>query len=579
MTGTVDRFWESGKPGVPALPGEEGTCPPHPDWTEPEKWAWKEISAGREADFHLKYGEIDPRKDGDWKSVDVRKQRLLSPEFLKSVLLNHPWKSALSNIGVRIGGALFEPKIDLQNAEICCDLWLVQCRIQRELKLLMARHDKNLGLTNSCVAGGLTMDRASIKGGLFLQSFGKGNRSEFHGEVRLIDTQVSGLVDMSGSLFKGILAMDGAKINAGLFMRSEKQGPRAEFHRNVSMHDVQVGASVSMVGSLFKGHLTMDRASIKGSLVMRSEKDGPRAEFHGNVRLPSVDVGGQVSMIGSLFKSHGNQQDSVVHLQGACISGGLLLRGAEVQIVSANHMVVEHAVVLGEDEGRETSISSLNLAGAKVGSIMDDWNPERDKTGMDPWPPDIHLQNFTYNHLQGWPEYGGWVPITARPASWFVKWLARQKEFSPQPYEHCAKLLRAAGAPDKANAVLYACKERERKQAAGWRKAGMSLMKAFIGYGLGAKYFRVLYWAAALAVVGFLVAWCNSSCAVKEWYWFFAFSLDQLLPIVSLSKEFDPKILSGWSWAYFIFLHKPFGFILASFVVAGLAGVGKRAAE
>ena len=213
-----------------------------------------------------------------------------------------------------------------------------------------------------------------------------------------------------------------------------------------------------------------------------------------------------------------------------------------------------------------SSIKKLDMRGAIVSTIYD---------GNGVWPDEIALDGFQYEYINAVEEDSHLGPMTKRPASWFVNWLGRQKEFSPQPYEQCAKVLRAAGAPDKANAVLYACKEREREQATGWRKFWLGCMKVIIGYGLGVKYFRALWWVLGLVALGWLVA-LGLGETNKSWYWLLAFSLDRLLPIFSLGQEFDSQILTGWPWAYFVFLHKPLGFILASFVVAGLAGVGRR---
>ncbi len=82
---------------------------------------------------------------------------------------------------------------------------------------------------------------------------------------------------------------------------------------------------------------------------------------------------------------------------------------------------------------------------------------------------------------------------------------AEIRTFSPQPYEYLAGLFREAGEPEKANAILYAARERRRGEA--WSKVddygqarernwlrwlGMSMLKWTIGYGFGGRYFRVL---------------------------------------------------------------------------------------
>jgi hypothetical protein len=54
-----------------------------------------------------------------------------------------------------------------------------------------------------------------------------------------------------------------------------------------------------------------------------------------------------------------------------------------------------------------------------------------------------------------------------------------------------------------------------------------------------------------------------------------AYSLDQLLPIVQLDKAFDEIRLESWT-KYYFYAHKLVGWALASFLVAGLAGLTQK---
>ena len=148
-------------------------------------------------------------------------------------------------------------------------------------------------------------------------------------------------------------------------------------------------------------------------------------------------------------------------------------------------------------------------------------------------------------------------------------------------------MFREAGADDKANEVLYALRERERAEA--WQRRaygqwlGLGLLKWVIGYGIGARYFRALAWAGLFTVIGMVVLWLNSTLkgtpAGPEWSpglpWCFWASLDEILPLVELNKahaEFVDKKLTGWRQPYF-YVHRIIGYVLGSFVIAGLAGL------
>jgi len=124
------------------------------------------------------------------------------------------------------------------------------------------------------------------------------------------------------------------------------------------------------------------------------------------------------------------------------------------------------------------------------------------------WPDDIEMEGFSCRHLGGYGDDGK-TDIEKRPSKWFVKWLKRNTIYSPQPYKHFAKLLREAGYPSKANAILYAGRERARKEAwdqqEQFRWIGLTLLSGTIGYGLGGRYFRTIWSILFFTILGYLV--------------------------------------------------------------------------
>lgn len=110
----------------------------------------------------------------------------------------------------------------------------------------------------------------------------------------------------------------------------------------------------------------------------------------------------------------------------------------------------------------------------------------------------------------------------------------------------------------------------------------MEVLKWSIGYGLTGRFpLRVLTWVTVLTVIGALVLSIPPSKAALEHslLWCVFASFDQLLPIVEINKEFgdffnDPgrKRLAAWQTGYFS-IHVLLGFLLGSFVVAGLSGL------
>jgi hypothetical protein len=216
--------------------------------------------------------------------------------------------------------------------------------------------------------------------------------------------------------------------------------------------------------------------------------------------------------------------------------------------------------------------AELNLRNAYIGAFQD---------SEASWPPRLRLQGLTYTHLGEFQSFGR-------------EWLGKDSVFSRQPYQQLATALRTAGDPDGAEAVLYAARDRElaknwrecryglgllRLKGSCWSALGLTLLKVTIGYGLGSGYFWAVAWVFLFTAIGVGILWFSSAARAKGLLWCFGASLDHLLPIVELNKEFtdffdDPKRerLSGRQLAYFA-VQALIGYVLASFVVAGLAGL------
>ncbi len=177
--------------------------------------------------------------------------------------------------------------------------------------------------------------------------------------------------------------------------------------------------------------------------------------------------------------------------------------------------------------------------------------------------------------------------MASRKAQWFIDWLAKDESFSPQPYQQLADVLRAAGQTTKANAVLYAGRERERGEAPRRTRLVMTLLMVTIGYGLGGRYFLALLWVAGFVLSGFAILsvapWLADIPQSKDIFWILACSLDLLLPIVELNKEHSEFVMEtlgsapATAWVkYYFYVHKIIGWVLGSFLIAGLAGLTQK---
>ena len=350
-----------------ALPGEACRIGPTglpKRWTEPEKWAWKEICEGRAADFNKRSNEpLDPQNpQHDRKWSDGR--RTLSSDFLEAILLHEPFRSAIPDRGVEIVAAYFERNVNLYAAVVHRPLVLQRSFFNASVSMNRVKVQGAVSFKGSKFTGQLNMDSASIRGALLMR------QAEF-AEVILRGVEIGGQVVMDGSTFNGKLNMDSASIRGALLMR------QAEFAA-VRLRGAEIGGQVAMDGSTFNGKLNMDSASIRGALLMR------QAEF-AEVDLRGAEIGGQIAMDGSTFNGKLNM-DSVtigaillmndavtfatVNLRGAEIGGQISLKGSTFNgKLNMNSMTVGASLLMHDG----ATFAEVDLRGAEIG----------DQVGMD----------------------------------------------------------------------------------------------------------------------------------------------------------------------------------------------------
>ncbi|KJC57514.1 hypothetical protein UP10_28445 [Bradyrhizobium sp. LTSPM299] len=228
----------------------------------------------------------------------------------------------------------------------------------------------------------------------------------------------------------------------------------------------------------------------------------------------------------------------------------------------------------------------LNLAGSSIKSLAFGSEPFAE-TPVAILPPILNLIGCTYESLPRFP-----APQAAEERLAFLKRFAaggtNPSRVEPQPYFQLARQLRSAGYLSEANQIQY--DEREAARMEFWRRghwrqyAGLTLLCGFIGYGIGTRYFRVLWVVLLLTIVGTLVLAPVpvTGNPLEAWLWRAGASFQEVLPVAKLSPHyaafFEEKPTDSLNFlqnAYFAF-HRFMGWLLASFVVAGLAGLTQR---
>ena len=509
--------------GKPTFPGKACQTKPLPDWMPQEKWVWKRVCEGKIADLSKFEGFNTKAALG--KFGYLSEIRILTPEFLETILLHEPFRGALTRHGVKIVGAWFKDKIDLSNSTLAHPLWLEGSRFDKDVYL---NH-----LKTPCV------------------------------------------ISLKGSKFNGELIMDSLQVDNYLLMRDN-----AEFNY-VSLLNAKIGSALEMDGSKFRDKLVMQRLEVENNLYMRYG-----AEFE-DVVLSRAKIKGNLELSGSTFRTFDMTGTGIVR---------------EFRLSSKNEGTITDAGAAKWREG-----SKLTLLNTKVGVLQD---------SISSWPKylKVELEGFTYERLGNFIKDDG-NGIEIRDVSWLKKWMWKQEKYSPQPYEHLAKLLRQDGRKEEARKILFAGKSREHREATNiwcwfflafllivicsgyyirvlgfvmisilvipkfWYWLWLMALWIFIGYGYCIHY--ALFWALGLVVLGTIVLrvsrqYCKKDRNHKDLkYWGLAYSIDMLLPIIHLRKYHYDKIeLEGGVRVYF-YVHKILGYALALFIITGLTGIVK----
>ncbi len=528
--------------GRPVLPGEDCQMPSQESWSPQEKWVWKQVCEGKIADLNKAEGyggPFDPKEDKDWPEG-----RILSPAFLETTLLHEPYRGALTRHGVHIVGAWFKEPLDLSNAPLSHQLWLDTCRFESDVDFHSLQAPRLLSLEGSIFKGSVNLARAEFMEGVNMirTTFsGKLNMNSMHvegsllmhegakfAEVDLGGAKIGGLLYMRGARFACTLNMDSVQVGSGLFMDE-----KAEF-ANVDLRSAKIGGLLSMRGARFAGTLNMDSVQVGSGLFMDE-----KAEFAEEIYLVSAEIRGDLDMSDSRFRS--------LDLTGTRIHREFRL-GSEMQPAAT------------WQEG-----SKLILRNTEVGTLQGSPNAWPDKL-------ELELDGFTYVRLGGFASDGA-NDMATREISWFEKWLEKDKSYSPQPYEQLASVLRKEGHMGLADNVLYAGRDRELSETKGllsW--LGLFLLNVFIGYGY--RIYYAIFWFLGFIALGVLVLRLSGQGPAHGMPYGIAYSLDMLLPIIRLREHHYDFDLAGWA-RYYFYAHILMGYVLGSFLVAGLSGLAK----
>jgi hypothetical protein len=324
--------------------------------------------------------------------------------------------------GVRVRGAWIRGDearsedtkgLDFVGATLPGNLALVDCHIPDPIILRSAKV-KNLFFNTSVIKAEIRADGLQAEGGVFLHG------AKVSGEVRLLGARLGGNLDCVGAELQAegdALICDGIQVEGDIFLSG------AKIAGEVRLLGARVGGDLDCIGAELQAKgdaLSCDGMEVEGDVFLRG------AKVAGEVRLLGARVGGDLDCDGAELQAKGK----ALNCQRAKITGTFFLR-------------------------ERTKVSGcIDLTDATFGTICDD--PAC-------WPPEVILDRC---------RYGAFLGRSPTDAKSRLTWLALQnptkhgQDFWPDPYEHCAKVLREMGHNADARAILI---EKERLQRAARR--------------------------------------------------------------------------------------------------------------
>ncbi len=436
-------------------------------------------------------------------------------------------------------------------------------------------HLPGLSLLGASVAGDLSLRESEIKGWAWMENLEVGSD---------LFLQLSKLakVDLPGSSIAGNVAMTGATVSGPLNMNSIKIGGdllldgKASFQA-MTLADAEIGSNMRFDYSHVAGALVMPAGHIGHLLAL-----GRQATFDDQVSLPYAKVDGGMVLSESKF-AKGVDLDgisvgqSLSITEDASIVGPLTMTfahiGANLDLTAGRFNTVD---LTGSTIGAEIRLASKGYAsiswGPKARLTLRNVSAKALQDLPDAWPTELDLEGFTYQQLGGYRESGGGAnDVTARDSSTFIDWLAKQPQYSPQPYRTLSDVLRAAGYSDKAKEVLYAGNLRQWHDSTGFAWVWDTLRWAIIGFGLYPQ--RAGLWILFLVPLGAIVFGFDPAIRLRTMRFVdrLIYSFDALLPFVTLRAEHNAFDLQAWP-KYYLYFHKVMGYVLIAFLLAALTG-------
>ncbi|MCJ0868293.1 oxidoreductase [Streptomyces sp. AP-93] len=522
------------------------------DLTGPERLMWDAYRTGSVCDLSTRTAERDdPHADRVWGP-----ERSVRAAVVALLLLHGPGPVRGRVASLKLRGVRITGRLDLSGGTVTPYVELQSCRFDGEVQLSETRFG-TLRLVN-CAIPRLEAARLQTEGDLHLP------RCRVARGIRLTDAQIG--TDLLIS--EAVVQRDGkgrALAADGMSVAQDFQGELLQTYGELSLRGAKVGVSMSLRGARLSNpagkralnapQLTVERTLYLTSIALdyTSGDSGSSTPPYGQGYTPLRGEPAQhFECRGGLRLDDGRFGDAVDFY-------GARFTLTEDQEVSLRRIHTPELRFVGERPERGRVV----LSGSQVVKLVDT------ATSWPARPGRLSIEGFGYENL---------APRGLFPPARRLEWVeAATPEYSPEPYERLAAVLRASGEDADAREVLLAKQRRRRTTLPPALRAWGYLQDWTVVYGYRpgrAALWMAVLWAAGAAL--FAVHGEPPPLKAEEHPdWNPAlFALDLLLPVIDLGQQDQWILRGGWQWgtAALVIL----GWILATTVAAGASRVLRR---
>ncbi|MEU6228642.1 oxidoreductase [Streptomyces sp. NPDC047042] len=522
--------------------GDSGTTgEPPDDLSAAEVGMWQAFRNG--SVYDLSSGDTvvdDPHGGHPWGADRTVRARIVCWLLLDGPPALAGRVSSLKLTGVQINGTL-----DLAGGTVVPYVELKGCRFEKEILLPEARFT-TVRLVD-CSVPRLEAARVHTEGDLHLP------RCRFHNGVRLTDAHIG--TDLL--LNQAVVYRDRrgrSLVGDGMHVGQDLQAEMLEAHGELSLRGATIGVSLSLRGSRL--------ANPYGRLALNA----PQLTVGRTLYLTPAGVWNPILTSGTT-PAHGTriqrfECEGGIRLDDGRFGDAVDLERARLtftdeQSLSLRRVQTPELRFLGERPER----GKVLLSGAKVVNLVD-------RAGSWPGPGNLHMGGFGYENL---------VPQGPFPPTERLAWVAAATaEYSPEPYERLAAVLRNSGEDEDAREVLLAKQRRRRETLPPAAKLWGYVQDWTVAYGYRpgrAAVWMAVLWAASSVAFAHASHPPLKSGEHPPWNPSL-FALDLLLPLIDLGQVGFWQLRGGWQWlaAAIIML----GWILATTVAAGATRTLRR---